>query len=137
MIYIKSILPIKDNSGLKSIKVIKLLGNNSFKKQLTIGDLIVTSIYERKKLNLREKKKIIKTKINKALIVSTKQPFFRKDGTIVKYDKSSCILFNSEIQGLDIFDKRKKVNLKVFVPIIKEFSTKGYKQILYYAKKIY
>lgn len=137
MIYLKSILAVKDNSGLKYVKVIKLLGNSSFKKQVNIGDLIVTSIYERKKIDLREKKKIIKKTINKALIVSTKKPFQRKDGVFVKYDKSSCIIFNSDVKELDIHDKKKKVNLKLFVPIIKELNAKDYKQVVYYAQKIY
>lgn len=137
MIYLKSILTVKDNSGLKYVKVIKLLGNSSFKKQVNIGDLVVTSIYERKKVDLKEKKKLIKKTINKALIVSTKQPFARKDGVFVKYDKSSCIMFNSDIKDLDIHDKKKKVNLKLFVPIIKELNAKDYKQIVYYAQKIY
>lgn len=137
MIYLQSILTVKDNSGLKYVKVIKLLGNSSFKKQVNIGDLVITSIYERKKTDLKEKKKIIKKTINKALVVSTKKPFERKDGVFVKYDKSSCIMFNSEIKDLDIYDKKKKVNLKLFVPIIKELGAKNYKQIVYYSHKIY
>lgn len=137
MINTLTILSVKDNSSLKYIKVIKILGNTSFKATATLGDLVISSIYERKKINIKEKKKAIKNVINKMLIISIKKPFLRKDGSFILYDKSCCIFFNNDIKSMDIKDKRQKINLKIFVPILKEFNSKGYKQVLYSAKKIY
>jgi ribosomal protein L14 len=132
--FTQSIIPVKDNSGLKYIKIIKLLGNSSFKKQLELGDVVVTSVFEKKK-NADSIKKIVKKKINLCLIISSKLNYLKKDGANLKYDISSCIFYNSEIKNLDISDKKKKINLKVFMPISRDLFFKDYQQVVYYATK--
>lgn len=134
MIYTNSLIYIKDNSGIKYVKTIKLLSNS---KNIKIGDVIVTSIYERKKIDIKIKKKMFKQNINKALIITTRKSFKKKDGSFVKYDQTTGVMFNSEIKNLDIKDKKKKIKFKVFAPIIKELKYKNCNQILYFGKILY
>jgi len=136
MLFINSKLNIKDNSGVKKVRCIKFLGNNSFKKSASIGDIAVASTVQLRFYSDLLKKKFLKRKINKVLIVTSKKIFKRIDGVSVKFDSTSGILFNNEIRKLEVRDKRKKVIFKVFIPIVKEFASKMCKQLLYFGSVI-
>ena len=99
MIQQESILKVADNSGAKTVKCIKVLGGYK-KKTAKLGDLIIASIRE-----LRNKSKVTsrvkKGEIYKALIIRTKKPFRKKDGSNVSSmktarHKNSVILINKK-----------------------------------------
>lgn len=136
MLNSNSILLVKDNSGLKYVRTIKILGG-SLKKNIRIGDILITSIFLKKKIKIKKKniKKILTSNINSVVLVTTKKIFFRKDNSKVKFDKTSVILFNLKIRKLDVKDKRRKIKVKIDVPIIKEFLYKGSERNLDHQKQ--
>lgn len=83
-------LAIADNSGAKLAKCIKVLGGS--KKMIgRIGERVIVSIKKTVAAN-----KIKEGSIWKGIIIRTKSPYNRKDGTIVKFEDNSIILLDKD-----------------------------------------
>jgi len=96
MIQLETILKVLDNSGAKTVKCIKVLGG--FKKRYAkVGDFIIVSVQE-----LRNKSKITskikKREVYRALVLRTKLPIKKKDG-------SSTVFFN-DTNGVVLLNKK-------------------------------
>jgi large subunit ribosomal protein L14 len=87
MIQQESILQVADNSGAKTVKCIKILGGYK-KKNAKIGEIIVTSVQELRNKS-KTTSKVKKGEVYKALILRTKKPFSKKDGTIIFCSKNT------------------------------------------------
>ncbi|XZR52969.1 MAG: 50S ribosomal protein L14 [Candidatus Carsonella ruddii] len=92
MIQEQTILKIIDNSGAKIAKCIKVL-NGSKKIYAKVGDLIKVVIK-----NSNFNSKIKKGQVVKAIIVRTKFPLKRNDGTSLSFSDNAIILLNNQNQ---------------------------------------
>ncbi|AFP84014.1 50S ribosomal protein L14 [Candidatus Carsonella ruddii] len=92
MIQEQTLLKIIDNSGARVAKCIKIL-KGSKKIYAKIGDLIKVVV---KNSNINSK--IKKGQIFKAIIVRTKFPFKRNDGTSLSFNDNAIILLNNQNQ---------------------------------------
>ena len=93
MIQNQTVLSVSDNSGVKKVKCIKVMGG--FKRKFAVlGDVIVVSIYKIRSKS-RQATKLKKGEIFKALIIKTKQKYFNKDGAYLNFDDNSVILLNN------------------------------------------
>jgi large subunit ribosomal protein L14 len=122
MIHIQTKLNVIDNSGAKIAQCIKVLKNKKF---ATIGDIIVVSIKDTQKNN--QKVKIQKGDVSLALVVRTKRPIMRKDGSTLKFDKNSVILLHRNLQPL---------GTRVHGPLTHELRIGGYKKTIAMAERI-
>lgn len=109
MIFAGTILSVCDNSGVKWVQCLKILGKRpkAFGKP---GDIIVVSIKKVKSLS-----KIKKKDIYKAIIVRVKKKIMREDGSSINFSKNSVILLN--VKGSPIGNR-------IFGPVAKELRTK-------------
>lgn len=116
MIIIGSQLKVSDNSGAKIVECIKILGkkSNSF---AMIGDIIVISV---KEAIAKQKSKVEKGGVYKALIVETKKGVKRKDGSLVRFSQNAAILLSPQgnpigtrILGRVTYELRKQNQTKV------------------------
>lgn len=97
MVKVLSKVKIVDNSGAILAKIIRILGGH-FHKPAQIGTSIVVAI---KKIKKKKKiKKVYKGDVSKALVLKTKIPINRKDGSILKFERNSIALINK--QGLPL-----------------------------------
>ena len=116
-----SILNVADNSGAKKIMCIRCLGG-SVRKFANIGDVIVASV---KKADPDGKVK--KGDVVMAVIVRTKQPVQRADGSVIRFDENAAVLI----------DKQKATRgTSVFGPIARELRAKGFSQIISLAPEV-
>ena len=93
MIQQQTILNVSDNSGVKQVKCIKVLGG--FKKKFAVlGDIVVVSI-AKIRAKSRQTTKVKKGEIFKALIIKTKKKINNKDGASLNFDENSVILLNN------------------------------------------
>ena len=116
-----SILNVADNSGAKKIMCIRCLGG-SVRKFANIGDVIVASV---KKADPDGKVK--KGDVVMAVIVRTKQPVQRADGSVIRFDENAAVLI----------DKQKATRgTRVFGPIARELRAKGFTQIISLAPEV-
>lgn len=109
MIFNGTILNVCDNSGVKWVQCLKILGKNprSFGKP---GDIIVVSIQSTKSLS-----KIKKKDIYKAIIVRVKKKISREDGSSISFSKNSVVLLNA---------KGSPIGSRIFGPVAKELRIK-------------
>lgn len=109
MIFNGTILNVCDNSGVKWVQCIKVLGGKpkTFGKP---GDIIVVSIKTAKTLS-----KIKKKDIYKAIIVRVKKKICREDGSSISFSQNSAVLLNV---------KGSPIGSRVFGPVAKELRIK-------------
>jgi len=99
MIFKESVLKSVDNSGVKKVKCIKVLGKYPFANP---GSILVVSIKHviLKKTKKKKKKIIKKGEIFKALVVRTKYGVFRKIGENIKAETNAVIILKKESKFL-------------------------------------
>lgn len=109
MIFTGTVLSVCDNSGVKWVQCIKILGGKprTFGKP---GDIIVVSIKTTKSLS-----KIKKKDIYKAIIVRVKKKICREDGSSISFSKNSVVLLNA---------KGSPIGSRIFGPVAKELRIK-------------
>src|SRR5690554_27317 len=98
MIKIGCLLNVKDNTGINKIKFIGTFKKR--KKSMRIGDILIGSV--KKTSNILFKK----SEIVLAILIKTKQPHLRKDGTTIKFFDNGVIIIDKNFipKGTHIFD---------------------------------
>ena len=121
MVHEESRLVVADNTGAKEIKCIRCIGG-SHKKSAGIGDVIVASV-QKADPNGKVKKGDVVT----AVIVRTKYPIQRADGTSIRFDQNAAV----------IIDKAKAPKgTRIFGPIARELRAGGYNTIISLAPEV-
>lgn len=98
MIYLKSLLNVIDNSGAQVVECIKVLrhGPRNFAK---VGDEITVVVKQAKPLSTEitgqsANNRVKRRDICRAVVVRTKAPFRRPDGSTIRFDDNACVLIN-------------------------------------------
>lgn len=94
MIQQQSILKVSDNSGAKTVRCIRVLGGFK-KKYAKLGDSIIVSIQQLRNKS-KNTSKVKKGEVYKALIIRTKVPYRRKDGSQMWFGENSVVLINKQ-----------------------------------------
>ncbi len=121
MIQMQTMVKVADNSGAKSVRCINVLGP-SHRRAGEIGDIIVGSVRKRLPTSDIEKGQIVR-----GVIVRTRRPFRRKDGTYVRFDDNAIVLINA--QG-------EPIGTRVFGPVARELREKKMMRILSLAPEV-
>ena len=117
MIKVQTILDVVDNSRGRYAQCIKVFKGKTAK----IGDTILVSLKKVKPVKKNQKSKVKKGQVYKALILRTKNLFYRKDGTNVKFSQNAVILLDN---------KEKPIGTRSFGPSVHELrSLKKFKII--------
>ncbi|PHH81689.1 hypothetical protein CDD82_177 [Ophiocordyceps australis] len=117
MIQLKTLLNCIDNSGAAIVECITLIGQ---KRAARIGDRIVVVVHEHRSANsagmagISATAKVKRGDMRHAVIVRTKYPFQRADGSVVSFSDNACVLLNksgepvgTRINGIVASDLRK------------------------------
>ena len=109
MIQVGTQLLVTDNSGGRRIKCLKIFGKI---RTAFIGDITMTSV---KNTIAKQKSKITKGKMYKALVVETIKGQTRKDGSSLRFSQNSAILLSpqgnplgSRVVGLLTYELRSR-----------------------------
>ena len=121
MIQPQTILNVADNSGAKELFVITVLGGAS-RDGASVGDVVSCSVRRANPDGSVKKKDIVK-----AVIARTKAPVKRRDGSTIRFDDNAGIIINP--------DKNPKGS-RVFGPVARELSEKGYSKIISLAPEV-
>lgn len=121
MIQMQTKLEVADNSGAKVVKCIKILGGS---KRMTafIGDVIVVSVQQ-----ALPSGKIKKGEVKKAVIVRTKYPTRREDGSYIRFDCNSVVLLSGT---------NEPVGTRIFGPVARELRNKNFTKICSLAPQV-
>src|SRR3954471_21628469 len=96
MIQQQSYLDIADNTGAKQAMCIKVLGGSSSKgkfkrKTADVGDIIMCAV--KKTLPAGD---IKQGEIIRCVVVRTRQPVRRKDGSYVRFDRNAAVVIDKD-----------------------------------------
>ena len=89
MIQLLSRLEVADNTGAKKVRMIRRLGQN--KKTASIGDVIVRHVKESS-----TEASVKKGTVVRAVVVRTRSPMRRRDGSYVRFDENAVVLVNND-----------------------------------------
>lgn len=121
MLQERSIITVADNSGAKTVRCFRILGG-SRKRYAHLGDIIIASV------QAAEPRKAIKKKdIVKAVVVRTRAPIRRKDGTVIRFDENAVVLID---------EKKEPRATRVFGPVPREIKEKKFDTIVSLAEEI-
>ena len=121
MIQMQTVLHVADNSGAKKIACIHVSGG-SRGMYASIGDVITASVKEATPDGNAKKGQVVK-----AVIVRTKSPHRRRDGSYIRFDQNAAVLIN---------DAREPIGTRVFGPVARELRDKKFMKIVSLAPEV-
>lgn len=121
MIQHQSRLTVADNSGAKNIKCIKVLGGSK-RRYASVGDIIVASVKA-----ASPESKLKKGDVVKAVIVRTKAPLRRDDGSYIRFDDNAAVILNTN---------KEPIGTRVFGPVARELRGKASLKIVSLAPEV-
>ena len=127
MIQKESRLEVADNSGAKEVAVIGVLGGSTARRKYTrrtagVGDRVVCAV--KKALPNSQVKKGDKVR---AVIVRTKYPTRRSDGSYVRFDSNACVLLNEDMNP---------TGTRIFGAVARELRERNYMKIVSLASEV-
>jgi len=127
MIQKESTIDVADNSGAKVVQVIGVLGGSTARGRKTrrtagVGDRIVCAV--KKSLPNSDVKAGDKVK---AVIVRTRYPTRRGDGSYVRFDSNACVLIDPEGNPR---------GTRIFGAVARELREKNYMKIVSLASEV-
>lgn len=127
MIQQETMVDIADNSGVKLALCIKVLGRGGSRGKLTrptagVGDVICVAI-----------KKSLPTcplddkKVHKCVIIRTKSPIKRADGSYVRFDSNAAVMIDAD---------NNPIGTRIFGAVARELREKNYMKIVSLANEV-
>lgn len=120
MIQMRSIVDVADNTGARKASMIRRIGQA--KKTASVGDLIVVNIKESS-----TDASVKKGEVARAVIVRTKAPIRRPDGSYLRFDSNAIVIL-----GADGNPK----GTRIFGPVARELRSKNYMKIISLAPEV-
>ena len=90
MVYLRSRLDVADNSGARMATMIGVIGKGGA-QSAGIGDVITANVKEASATGTVKKGEVVR-----AVLVRTRQPILRKDGSYVRFDKNAAVVIDKE-----------------------------------------
>jgi len=121
MIQLRSILGVADNTGAKRASFIGVLGkkNCAFAR---IGDIINVNVKESSPDAV-----IKKGEVARAVIVRTKTPIRRPDGSVLRFDRNAIVFIDPQLNPR---------GTRVFGPVARELRDKNFTKIISLAPEV-
>ncbi|MDE2071231.1 MAG: 50S ribosomal protein L14 [Patescibacteria group bacterium] len=125
MIQDRSLVTIADNTGAKIGRIFKILGSAK-KRYAHIGEVVVLSVQ-----TAEPRKSVKKKDILRGVVVRTRAPLRRKDGSYLRFDENAVVI----IEGTGKNAKEPKAG-RIFGPIPRELQELGYQTIISRAPEV-
>ena len=121
MIQVRTHLNVADNSGAKKVWAIGVIGRAN-KQKATIGDVITAHVREADPDALAKKGEVVR-----CVIVRTRAPIRRPDGTTLKFDSNAVVLIDTQ---------NNPKGTRVFGPVARELREKRFMKIISLAPEV-
>lgn len=128
MIQQESMLEIADNSGVKQAQCIKVLGRGASRTgkdtrpTATVGDIVSVAIKKHLPTCQLDKKKV-----HKCVIIRTKAPIRRSDGSYVRFDSNAAVIIDAE---------QNPIGTRIFGAVARELREKNFMKIISLASEV-
>ena len=121
MIAMRTQLDVADNSGVKRVWAIGVIGRAN-KQTADIGDVITVHIREAEPEALAKKGEVVR-----CVVVRTRAPIQRKDGTTLRFDSNAVVLIDTQ---------NNPRGTRVFGPVARELREKRFMKIISLAPEV-
>ena len=121
MIQQQTLLKVADNTGAKVIMCIRVLGGTR-RRYARIGDVIIACVKKANPGGIVSKSDVVR-----AVVVRTKEPTRRADGSYIRFDENAAVILNKDdsIRGT-----------RIFGPVARELRERNYNKILSLAPEV-
>ncbi len=129
MIQPQTMLEVADNSGVKKVQCIKVLGGTR-RRYASVGDIIVVAVKDSQpSYGLKDStgKKVHTKAVLRAVVVRTKKPVRRKDGSYIKFDDNAVAIIDA---------KNEPKGSRIFGPVARELRDKNFLKIVSLAPEV-
>ena len=121
MVQQQTVLKVADNTGAKEIMCIRCLGG-SYRKYASVGDIIIASVKTATPGGVVKKGEVVK-----AVVVRTKKPIRRADGSYLRFDENAAVIIKDDVTPK---------GTRIFGPVARELREKDYLKILSLAPEV-
>jgi large subunit ribosomal protein L14 len=121
MIQLRSILDVADNSGAKRASMIGVLHKKGG-RYADVGDIVNVNVKE-----CAADSAVKKGEVAKAVVVRTRHPIRRPDGSILRFDRNAVVLIDVALNPR---------GTRVFGPVAKELREKNFTKIISLAPEV-
>ncbi len=121
MIQMQTNLDVADNSGARRVMCIKVLGGAG-RRYAYVGDTIVVSVKE-----AIPRGRVKKGDVLRAIVVRTAQGIKRKDGSLIRFDRSAAVIVNTQ---------NEPIGTRIFGPVPRELRAKNHMKIVSLAPEV-
>ena len=129
MIQVQTMLNVADNSGVKSVQCIKILGGTR-RRYATVGDIIVVAVKDSQpSYGLKDStgKKVHTKAVLRAVVVRTSKPVRRKDGSYIRFDDNAVAIIDA---------KNEPKGSRIFGPVARELRDRNFLKIVSLAPEV-
>ena len=121
MIQQESRLRVADNTGARELLCIRVLGG-SHRRYARVGDVIVATVK-----SATPQGSVKKGEVVRAVVVRTKKPYSRGDGTHIGFDENAAVLIDSQSNPR---------GTRIFGPVARELREKNFMKIVSLAPEV-
>ncbi len=122
MIQERTILSPADNSSVKRMMVVKVLGG--YKKRYgRVGDIVTVAVKEAIPHSAVKKGEVLH-----AVVVRTRKEFRRPDGTYLRFDDNAAVIIDTK--------SKEPKGTRIFGPVARELRAKGFNKIISLAAEV-
>ncbi|MEN3371084.1 MAG: 50S ribosomal protein L14 [Chthoniobacterales bacterium] len=121
MVYLRSRLDVADNSGARMATMIGVIGKGTA-QSAGIGDVIVANVKEASATGTVKKGEVIR-----AVIVRTRQPIKRSDGSVLRFDNNAIVVIDKDLNPR---------GTRIFGPVARELRERNFMKIVSLAPEV-
>jgi large subunit ribosomal protein L14 len=121
MIQQESRLRVADNTGATELLCIRVMGG-SHRRYARVGDIVVGTVKQ-----ARPQGTVKKGEVVRAVVVRTKKPFGRVDGTTIAFDENAAVIIDNQ---------RNPRGTRIFGPVARELREKNFMKIVSLAPEV-
>lgn len=118
---LRSRITVADNSGARSIGVIKVVGQGRFDDAM-VGDVVVASVK-----SAIPRGNVKAHEVVRAVIVRQTKPMRRPDGSTIRFDDNAAVIINPDGTPR---------GTRIFGPVARELRDRGYLKIVSQAPEV-
>ena len=117
----ESRLKVADNTGAREILCIRVMGG-SHRRYARVGDIIVATVKAATPQGTVKKGEVVK-----AVVVRTKKPYGRNDGTLIGFDENAAVIIDNQMNPR---------GTRIFGPVARELREKNFMKIVSLAPEV-
>ena len=121
MIQQESRLRVADNTGARELLCIRVMGGHH-RRYANVGDIIVGTVKTAAPQGAVKKGEVVR-----AVVVRTRKPFGRVDGTTIAFDENAAVIIDNQ---------RNPRGTRIFGPVARELREKNFMKIVSLAPEV-